>query len=132
MGMSVAVTKSVRVEVASAYVAERSSPEDNQYFFAYTVRISNEGERTVQLLTRHWTITDGRGHIEEVRGPGVIGQQPVILPGRKHEYSSGVPLETPSGFMTGSYHMKSAGGEEFEVKIPLFALESPFAERRVH
>lgn len=125
-------TRSIRIAVTPTFLGDQSDPSEARYLWAYHITIENQGREAVQLLTRHWHITDARGRVREVEGPGVIGQQPVILPGRKHEYSSGVPLETPSGFMTGTYHMKSAAGEEFEVKIPLFALESPFAERRVH
>lgn len=125
-------TRSIRIAVTPTFLGDQSDPNDNRFLWAYHITIENHGREAVQLLTRHWHITDARGRVREVEGPGVIGQQPVILPGRKHEYSSGVPLETPSGFMTGTYHMKSAAGEEFEVNIPLFALESPFAERRVH
>lgn len=125
-------TRSIRIAVTPTFLGDQSDPNDNRFLWAYHITIENHGREAVQLLTRHWHITDARGRVREVEGPGVIGQQPIIPPGRKHEYSSGVPLETPSGFMTGTYHMKSAAGEEFEVKIPLFALESPFAERRVH
>jgi ApaG protein len=125
-------TRNIRVAVTPTFLGEQSDPNEGRYLWAYHITIENKGREAVQLLTRHWHITDARGRVREVEGPGVIGQQPVILPGRRHEYSSGVPLETPSGFMTGTYRMKSAGGDEFDIKIPLFALESPFAERRLH
>jgi ApaG protein len=125
-------TRQIRVAVTPTFLGDQSDPNEGRYLWAYHITIENKGREAVQLLTRHWHITDARGRVREVEGPGVIGQQPVILPGRKHEYSSGVPLETPSGFMTGTYHMKGAGGDEFDIKIPLFALESPFAERRLH
>lgn len=125
-------TRDIRISVTPTFLDDQSEPKENRYLWAYHITIENKGREAVQLLTRHWHITDARGRVREVEGPGVIGQQPVIAPGKSHQYSSGVPLETPSGFMTGSYHMRSAGGEGFEVKIPLFALESPFEVRRVH
>jgi ApaG protein len=125
-------TRNVRVAVRPTFLDDQSDPNEHRFLWAYHITIENMGREAVQLLTRHWHITDARGRVREVQGPGVIGQQPVIAPGKSHEYSSGVPLETPSGFMTGSYRMKSAAGEEFDIRIPLFALESPFAERRVH
>jgi ApaG protein len=125
-------TRHIRVAVTPTFLTEQSDPNEGRYLWAYHITIENQGREAVQLLTRHWHITDARGRVREVEGPGVIGQQPIILPGRKHEYSSGVPLETPSGFMTGTYRMKAATGDEFDIKIPLFSLESPFAERRLH
>jgi len=127
-----ATTRNIRIAVTPSFLDDQSEPQENRYLWAYHIVIENQGQETVQLLTRHWHITDSRGRVREVEGPGVIGVQPVIPPGKSHQYSSGVPLETPSGFMTGSYHMKSATGEGFDVKIPLFALESPFEVRRVH
>lgn len=125
-------TRGIRILVTPSFLADQSDPAEHRYLWAYHIVIENKGHETVQLLTRHWHITDGRGRVREVDGPGVVGQQPVLKPGGVHQYSSGVPLETPSGFMTGSYRMKTNAGEDFDVKIPLFALESPFAERRVH
>ena len=125
-------TRNIRIAVTPIFLDDQSEPQENRYLWAYHITIENKGREAVQLLTRHWHITDARGRVREVEGPGVVGQQPVIAPGKSHQYSSGVPLETPSGFMSGSYHMKSAGGESFDVKIPLFALESPFEVRRVH
>ena len=125
-------THNVRVAVTPTFLDDQSDPHDNKYLWAYHIVIENKGGEPVQLLTRHWHITDARGRVREVEGPGVVGKQPVIEPGKSHQYSSGVPLETPSGFMTGTYHMRSAAGEDFEVKIPLFALDSPFESRRVH
>ena len=127
-----ATTFGIRVAVTPAFLDEQSDPREHRYLWAYHIVIENKGVEPVQLLTRHWHITDALGRVREVEGPGVIGQQPVIAPGKSHEYSSGVPLETPSGFMTGTYGMKSAAGKGFDVKIPLFALESPFEEKRVH
>ena len=125
-------TRGIRIAVTPTFLPDQSDPNEHRYLWAYHIVIENKGGETVQLLTRHWPITDGRGRVREVDGPGVVGQQPVIKPGGTHEYSSGVPLETPSGFMTGSYRMKNEAGENFDVKVPLFALDSPFEERRVH
>jgi ApaG protein len=128
--MSSAVTEGVLVEVASAYVAERSSPDEGEYFFAYTVRIANSGEKTVQLLTRHWIITDGRGRVEEVRGPGVVGKQPVLRPGESFEYTSACPLPTAFGTMEGSYEMVRDDGTRFHAKIAPFELAVPSESRK--
>ena len=124
---SEAVTNNVRVEVESQYAPEQSQPFHNQWFFHYTVRISNEGEETVQLLTRHWIITDGTGRIEEVRGPGVVGKQPTLSPGESFTYSSGCPLNSPFGVMEGTYQMVSSQGEAFDVRIAPFSLAEPYA-----
>ena len=126
---SEAVTNSVRVEVESQYAPEHSQPFQSQWFFYYTVRITNESDDTVQLLSRHWIITDSNGQIEEVRGPGVVGEQPVLAPGERFEYTSGVPLPTASGFMTGRYQMVSESGERFEIDVPTFSLDSPDSKR---
>jgi ApaG protein len=118
------------VEVRSQYVAERSAPAERRYFFAYTVRISNEGTSVVQLVSRHWTITDQHGRIEEVRGPGVVGEQPVLGPGESFEYTSACPLTTPFGTMHGTYEMVRTGdGARFDAEIAAFALEAPNARR---
>jgi ApaG protein len=126
MFTSEAITRSVRVRVESEYAPERSQPCKNQWFFLYTVTISNEGFETVQLLTRHWIITDGTGHIEEVRGPGVVGKQPTLGPGESFEYTSGCPLATPFGVMEGSYQMVSEAGDRFDVRIAPFTLSEPY------
>lgn len=123
--MSQMTTHGVRIEVESAYVPERSAPEQDYYFFAYKVRISNVGEETVKLLSRHWVITDGDSKVEEVRGPGVIGEQPVLEPGQAHEYTSACPLRTQVGTMHGSYQMVSASGESFDAVIAPFTLALP-------
>jgi ApaG protein len=120
-------TRGVRVEVHSAYVAERSSPGDSQYFFAYRIRISNTGEETVQLRSRHWVITDGDGRVEHVRGPGVVGEQPVLEPGESFEYTSFCPLPTAIGSMHGTYQMVTAGGDTFDAEIAPFSLAVPTA-----
>jgi ApaG protein len=122
MPSSEAITRGIRVAVASTYLAERSDPAEGEWFFAYRVRISNESPRTVQLISRHWVITDADGHVEEVRGPGVIGEQPVLHPGATHEYTSFCPLPTPFGTMHGTYHMVTPDGEAFDVTIAPFAL----------
>lgn len=117
-----AVTRGVRVEVECEYSSDRSNPERDYYFFAYHVTISNQGDSTVQLLSRHWIITDSNGKREEVRGPGVVGEQPVLEPGQSFEYTSFCPLSTPMGAMQGTYQMATKDGENFEVQIPTFSL----------
>ena len=126
MFSSEAVTRGVRVHVESEYAANQSRPSQNQWFFLYTVTISNEGAEPVQLLTRHWIITDGTGHVEEVRGPGVVGKQPTLQPGQSFEYTSGCPLTTPFGVMEGSYQMLAESGERFDAKIAPFTLSEPY------
>ncbi len=120
--MSKAVTRGLKIEVESEYIPDRSNPERNVYFFAYHVVITNEGEETVQLITRHWIITNGDGRKEEVKGPGVVGEQPILAPGESFEYSSFCPLDTPFGMMHGSYQMKTEGGLEFDAEIAPFTL----------
>jgi ApaG protein len=127
MFTSEAVTRGVRVHVASQYSPERSQPANNQWFFLYTVTIQNTGAETVQLLTRHWIITDGAGHVEEVRGPGVVGRQPTLAPGEKFEYTSGCPLPTAFGVMEGSYQMVTESGERFDAKVAPFTLSEPYS-----
>jgi ApaG protein len=122
--VSVAITQGVRVTVSTVYVPSQSAPTQHRYVFAYTIRIANEGARTVQLKTRHWVITHGTGKVEEVRGPGVVGQQPVLEPGEHFEYTSGCVLETPRGTMHGSYQMAS-GGAMFDAEIATFQLAMP-------
>jgi ApaG protein len=122
---SEALTHNVRVQVSSQYIPERSAPPRHQWFFAYKIRIANEGAETIQLLTRHWVITDANGHVEEVNGEGVVGEQPVLEPGGVFEYTSACPLRTPFGSMRGEYRMVSRSGEEFEVTIAPFALRVP-------
>lgn len=121
-----AVTRQIRVRVRPEYVADQSAPEDNYFFWSYTVEISNLGPETVQLRSRHWRITDANGRTEEVRGPGVVGQQPKLGPGESYTYTSGCPLKTPQGLMVGSYQMVDAGGQPFDIVIPAFSLDSPF------
>ncbi len=122
-----ATTRGVRVQVESLYVPERSSPREQSYFFAYHVRISNVGTETVQLVSRDWTITDADGEVERVSGPGVVGEQPKLLPGRSFEYTSFCPLKTSVGAMHGIYHMTTADGEKFEAVIAPFTLAVPNA-----
>lgn len=127
-----AVTRSIRVCVTPAYQEEQSTPDESYFFWSYTVEIANEGEEPVQLKSRVWRITDGRGRTEEVRGPGVVGQTPMIGPGQSFSYTSGCPLSTPSGIMVGSYQMSSADGRLFDVAIPAFSLDSPFTVRSMN
>jgi len=126
------ITRSIRVTVKPVYLDDQSSPDEGHYVWAYHVRIENEGGDVVQLLNRHWRITDAHGKTQEVRGPGVIGEQPVLAPGQSFEYTSGTPLPTPSGFMVGTYEMVTRTGERFEVRIPMFSLDSPHQPSRVH
>lgn len=127
-----ATTRKVQITVTPEYSAERSSPGDDEYFWAYTIEILNLGEEAVQLISRHWKITDANGRTEEVKGSGVVGQQPVLRQGERFEYTSGVPLKTPSGMMSGTYQMVSEDGDDFDVEVPAFSLDSPGAKRVVH
>ena len=123
--MSNTVTKGIRVTVKSQFLPERSSPSAKQYVFAYTVRITNEGTETAQLRTRHWVITDGNGKVQEVRGDGVVGAQPVLRPGQHFEYTSGCVLPTPRGTMEGTYQMVREDGVQFDAQIAAFPLALP-------
>jgi ApaG protein len=128
-----ATTHSIEVQVTPRFLSERSSPENGYYFWAYTIEITNHGATTVQLKTRHWRITDAHGRLQEVKGAGVVGETPVLEPGKSFEYTSGVPLPTPSGFMTGTYGMVvSDSGEGFDVQIPAFSLDSSEARRTIN
>jgi ApaG protein len=120
-----AETRGVTVRVSVSYLAEQSEPAQARWFWAYHIRIENGGDRAVQLLTRHWIITDGRGERHTVEGEGVVGEQPLILPGASYDYVSGCPLSTPTGSMQGSYHMLDTDGAAFDVAIPKFALTAP-------
>ncbi|HUP05289.1 MAG TPA: Co2+/Mg2+ efflux protein ApaG [Bryobacteraceae bacterium] len=124
--VSEAVTKSIRVEVISRYSPENSRSLEGAWVFEYTVRITNLGTETVQLLGRRWVITDALEHTEEVKGPGVVGQQPVLGPGESFKYSSWCPLKTPTGVMEGSYRMIAADGGQFDIKIAPFGLRAPY------
>jgi ApaG protein len=124
--VSEAVTEDIRVEVLSQYSPENSRPSEGEWVFQYTVRITNLGHETVQLLSRHWVITDGFERTEEVRGPGVVGAQPVLAPGESFKYSSWCPLKTPTGVMRGEYQMTSSDGRRFDIEIAPFALKSRY------
>lgn len=124
--MSDAVTNHIRVEVMSRYSAENSKPYQDDWVFQYTVRITNEGEETVQLVTRHWFITDGLGHVEQVKGPGVVGEQPVLAPGASFKYSSWCRLKTPTGMMRGTYQMLRTEGDQFDIEIATFGLRARY------
>ena len=126
MFTSEATTRGVRVSVVSEYAPDRSRPAQQQWFFLYTITIANEGAQTVQLLSRHWIITDGSGHVEEVKGPGVVGQQPVLAPGETFTYTSGCPLGTAFGKMEGTYQMVTSNGDGFDVTIAPFTLSEPY------
>ncbi|PSC06641.1 Co2+/Mg2+ efflux protein ApaG [Alsobacter soli] len=127
-----AVTRHIQVTVSPAYMEEQSAPEKNQYFWSYTVEIENLGDETVTLRTRHWHIRDASGAVKEVRGEGVIGKQPRLRPGERFEYTSGCPLETPEGIMSGAYGMETEEGETFSVEIPAFSLDTPNQRRVMH
>ena len=127
-----AITRQIEVTVEPNFLPERSSAENRQFFWSYTVVITNAGAETVQLKTRHWVITDASGHRQEVRGEGVVGEQPVLGPGEKFEYTSGVPLPTASGFMAGRYQMVTDSGEPFEIDVPAFSLDSPQGKRTLN
>jgi ApaG protein len=125
--VSTAVTEGIRVTVKVSYVPEQSAPRTKRYVFAYTIRITNEGAESAQLKTRHWIIVDGNGKHEEVRGPGVVGQQPFLRPGDSFEYTSGCVLTTPRGEMRGTYQMHRSDGRVFDATIAPFALALPYS-----
>lgn len=127
--MYTAVTRNIQVTVLPEFLLERSNPERSQFFWAYTIEISNHGTHDVQLTHRYWKITDGNGAVEEIRGPGVVGERPVLEPGGSFRYTSGCPLKTPDGIMSGFYRMVDAAGAEFHAEIPAFSLDSPFVKR---
>ena len=118
-------TRGIKVSVEPTYLESRSSPDTSQYFWAYRVTIENQGLETVHLLSRHWMISNARGELTEVKGPGVVGEQPVLKPGESFEYTSGAPLDTPTGMMGGAYQMESESGERFDIEIPTFSLDRP-------
>ena len=120
-----AITRNIRVSVTPQFLESESRPERNNYFWAYTIVIENEGQETVQLRSRYWHITDANGKVSELRGAGVVGEQPTIEPGGSYSYTSGCPLDAPSGIMVGKYQMLSETGEAFEIDIPAFSLDSP-------
>ena len=130
--MNSATTGGITVSVETAYIGKDSDP-DNQYFvWAYRIKIENNSANTVQLLSRHWKITDALGRQQEVKGAGVVGEQPVLAPGASFSYSSGTPLQTPSGFMRGTYAMRADNGREFDIEIPAFSLDCPHDEAQLH
>ena len=123
--MPTSVTEGIRITVQAMYLDDRSAPDDNSYAFAYQVTIANEGHGRVQLMRRHWIITDGNGEVREVEGPGVVGEQPVLDDGEAHQYTSGAVLTTPVGTMEGTYEMHEPDGRVFRARIPRFALRKP-------
>lgn len=125
-------TPKIYVKAEAIFLEDQSLPLENHYVWAFQVWIENQGPETVQLLSRTWRITDGKGHIQEVRGQGVVGEKPVIIPGATYHYTSGTPLPTPSGVMEGTYHMKTQAGDSFDVPIPAFSLDSPYETALVH
>jgi ApaG protein len=130
--MYTAVSNKIKVTVRPKYLEEQSEPGEGRYFWSYTIEIANVGDRIVQLTHRYWEITDANGRREEVRGPGVVGEQPKLKPGDAFSYTSGCPLKTPSGIMVGTYRMIDESGEAFDVAIPAFSLDSPYAKRMLH
>ena len=120
-----AITRGIVVSVEPTYLEAHSSPGNSRYLWAYRVTIDNLGQETVQLRSRHWMITNARGELTEVKGPGVVGEQPILEPGESYAYTSGAPLDTPSGMMGGSYQMESHTGEQFDIEIPTFSLDRP-------
>ena len=124
--MAEAVTRGIRVRVEAEFAPGRSNPQQNQWFFFYTVRLTNEGAETVKLLSRHWIITDAMGDVREVRGSGVVGKQPVLDPGDSFEYTSGCDMPTSFGSMRGTYRMVNSADEQFDIEIPMFTLTEPY------
>jgi ApaG protein len=122
-------TRAIKITVRPFYLEQHSSPADNHYVWAYHVRIENCGAETVQLRNRHWRITDSFGRLQEVRGPGVVGEEPVLAPGGSFEYTSSCPLQSSSGFMVGDYEMETTAGERFLARIPAFSLDLPQPSR---
>lgn len=127
-----AITRGIRIRVEPRYMEEHSSPEEGHFVWSYAVEISNDGVEKVQLKSRMWRITDEYGRTEEVRGAGVVGQTPIIEPGKSFQYTSGCPLKTPQGIMVGSYQMTDEAGELFDVAIPAFSLDSPYTRRSMN
>ena len=127
-----ALTRDIEVTVEPFYLEDQSDPDDSRYVWGYRIVIANKSDRVVQLKSRYWHITDEHGRVDEVRGPGVVGEQPVLRPGDSYEYQSGCPLDTPSGVMRGLYEMQSESGESFDVEIPAFSLDRPGAARTLN
>ena len=130
--MITAITRDICVSVETNFLDKQSDPDEQYFVWAYRITIANQGDTSVQLLSRHWKISDDQGRVQEVRGDGVVGEQPVVAPGASYTYSSGTPLQTASGFMHGSYQMQGDDGERFEVEIPAFSLDSPHNKPQVH
>jgi ApaG protein len=130
--MYTATTRAIEVTVRPQYLPDQSDSAKSQFVWAYFVRIENKGDIAVQLRSRHWKITDALGRMQEVRGPGVVGKTPLLRPGEVFEYNSGTSLSTPSGIMGGSYQMVSESGENFDIEVPTFSLDTPTAERRLN
>jgi len=130
--MYTATTRAIQVTVRPQYLPDQSDPAKSQFVWAYQVRIENRGDVAVQLRSRHWKITDAMGRLQEVRGPGVVGKTPLLRPGELFEYTSSTPLSTPSGFMSGTYQMVSESGENFDIEIPTFSLDTPNTARRLN
>lgn len=127
-----AITRNIAVSVAPFYLEDQSDPAENHYVWAYRITIDNQSDEWVKLLSRYWRITDGAGRVEEVRGEGVVGEQPELDPGDSYQYTSGCPLATPSGIMVGRYTMQNDRGERFEIDIPAFSLDMPGKPRVVN
>ena len=132
MSLYNSTTRLIKITAEPVFLDNESQPEDNYFVWAYTITIENTGEEVVQLLNRYWQITDAYGRVQEVRGPGVVGEQPVLNPGEIFEYTSGTPLSTPTGIMAGNYEMTTQAGEKFEVEVPAFSLDCPYAVHNVH
>ena len=130
--MYIAITNDIQVTALPDFLPDRSDPDQSRYFWAYTIEIANLGRTRVQLVSRHWVIIDANGRREEVRGPGVVGEQPTIQPGASFRYASGCPLTTSSGVMVGEYRMVDEDGERFDVAIPAFSLDSPHGKRTLN
>ena len=126
------ITHNISIQVKTDFLPDQSRPEDEHYVWAYHIRIENKGDQIVQLQSRYWKITDGHGNTHEVQGEGVIGKQPTLAPGESFEYTSGTPLGTPGGFMTGTYKMMGIHGQSFTVDIPIFSLDSPYQHAAIH
>ena len=126
------VNRKIQVSVQPVYLEEQSTPEENKYVWAYHINITNKGKETVQLVSRYWNITDSNGYVKEVRGKGVVGEQPVLAPGESFEYTSGTPLQASSGIMLGTYQMVTDKGEKFDIDIPPFSLDIPGENNQVN
>ena len=130
--MNSATTGGITVSVETAYIEKDSDPYNQYFVWAYRIKIENNSAYTVQLMSRHWMITDALGRLQEVRGAGVVGEQPVLAPGASFSYSSGTPVQTPSGIMRGTYAMRAENGREFDIEIPAFSLDCPHGEAQLH